>query len=265
MQFDTAEGLLEYLLQQHGAQYANKDFVFRGEPRKYTSVLSPIDRVTIDRLPNRAIAVSAELGVIVEFWQSIRLTLPIEQHALVDDGGSILPLMRHYEAPTRLLDWTISPWIAAHFSAWSNLDEDGRILSFDRNSASIHLKPNRGTLEYFQPIDYRGVSVPKVLVDSISGLDDWLVPYHHIGPQFPRIVSQQGMFTLASNPWIDHWEMIKNHEHVESYEIHIRADIKAGVMRRLRRMGITSAALFPDPVGIGWNVRDRLISDLNER
>ena len=39
--------------------------------------------------------------------------------------------MQHYGAPTRLLDWTLSPWVAAYFAV-SDLQDDGEIWAFNQ-------------------------------------------------------------------------------------------------------------------------------------
>jgi hypothetical protein len=40
-------------------------------------------------------------------------------------------VLQHYGVPTRLLDWTHSPYVAAYFAASSKDEEDGEIWSFD--------------------------------------------------------------------------------------------------------------------------------------
>jgi hypothetical protein len=40
-------------------------------------------------------------------------------------------LMQHYKAPTRLLDWSYSPYLAAYFACSSNPNIDGAIWALN--------------------------------------------------------------------------------------------------------------------------------------
>src|SRR5262249_46637109 len=53
-----------------------------------------------------------------------------EQVALLDDVSAIM-VLRHYRVPTRLLDWSLSPYVAAYFAVCKDDEEDGIIWSFD--------------------------------------------------------------------------------------------------------------------------------------
>ncbi len=46
-------------------------------------------------------------------------------------------VLRHHDVPTRLLDWSLSPYVAAYFSVCDHDDEDGEIWSFDERLYEI--------------------------------------------------------------------------------------------------------------------------------
>ncbi len=47
------------------------------------------------------------------------------------DDVAALKVLRHYGVPTRVRDWSWSPWVAAYFAAEQNDREDGEIWAFD--------------------------------------------------------------------------------------------------------------------------------------
>ncbi len=255
---------MSFLLNAFGAGYMNNDFVFRGESVEHTLRFSQIDRLTFNRAHDRREALLYEQQAAQRFWQDARLYLPPSEQQILDSLGGALPLMRHYGAPTRLLDWTESPWIALYFTCASSPKKHGRILGFDR----FHLtgavdSQHKGQTQLASPRKFGEMHVPALLSSDPEELDDWIVCYHHVGPKFPRLMAQQGLFTLGSKPWLDHWETAQQYA-TRGLEILVRNDQKATCLRRLARMGITAASLFPDAGGVGQAINDDLYSRLNE-
>jgi len=102
----------------------------RGQSRPYGGLVPSIDRRPRERL-SRGEKLTLERQSIDLFRSTARFfAAPGERGALADDIVALM-VLRHYGVPTRLLDWSLSPYVAAYFAACSDDKEDGHIWSFD--------------------------------------------------------------------------------------------------------------------------------------
>jgi len=107
----NALGALELLDHLHSPPLNNADWVFRGQSHPWP--LKP----TIERIADPTIV--RRLGMVEkplmrEFMSRAHHYTADVPHE--DDELGWLALMQHYGAPTRLLDWTVSPFVAAFFA-----------------------------------------------------------------------------------------------------------------------------------------------------
>jgi len=166
-----------------------------------------------------------------------------------------LVLAQHHGLPTRLLDWTYSPFVAMHF-ATANTEKyniDGVIWQVDfvkvntlvpepLNILLDQEKCNAFTVEMlesgFPTVHQLDAAVGKghVLFFEPPSLDD-------------RIVNQFGLFSLMSSPIsiLDNW-LVK---HPEVYRrIIIPAELKWEIRDKLDQANITERVLFPGLDGL---------------
>ena len=107
-----------------------KRWLSRGQADTYKSLIPSIDREGRDML-SRTEMLTLERQSIDIFRSTARFFADEgERTALQSDIGALM-VLRHYGAPTRLLDWSQSPFVSAYFAVSENDSRDGEIWSFD--------------------------------------------------------------------------------------------------------------------------------------
>ena len=166
-----------------------------------------------------------------------------------------LSVAQHYGLPTRLIDWTYSPFVAMHF-ATANLERfdcDGVIWAV--NYLKVHkLLPDK--LRYVLDEEGANVFTVKMLsqtMESLHELDtleqrDFLIFFEP--PSIDdRIVNQFAFFSVISNPRLvlDHWL----HEHRDVWrKIIIPKELKWEIRDKLDQGNVTERVLFPGLDGL---------------
>ncbi len=249
---DDWAALRDYVDSTFGEGFRNSDFVFRGEPSCYPSVLPLLDRI-IPKETGMGLRIEAERVAMERFRQHGAMHVDDIQQSMLFEGLGAQTVMRHYGAPTRLVDWTTSPWVGLWFACVDagerTPEAPGRLLAFNREQLTrvVHERFRDQTDACIRAAG----PLPKVLTQEfLESASDWAVCFHCVGAMFPRLVAQQGLFTVASKPWLDHWEQISGHCAGGCYELHIGPSLKPTVLRRLGMMGVTSASLFPGVEGV---------------
>lgn len=199
-------------------------------------------------------AAMVEAASIDRFVKQGHMHLSRTESGIMSTVVGTLSLMQHYGAPTRLLDWTYSPWVAAYFAAIDDLEHDGAIWSFNTNALNeseavdkdveAHLDQMRsaGNLLTWVEATNTSYSVACVVRPSIDNR---------------RMSAQQSAHTMAATIDEPHdvliEEMIAADRRVK---IIIRSSMKAGLVRHLERMNINQYSLFGGAEGVGRTIRD---------
>jgi hypothetical protein len=166
-----------------------------------------------------------------------------------------LSVAQHYGLPTRLLDWTYSPFFAMHF-ATANLEKfniDGVIWAV--NYVHAHqLLPDK----LRNQLDEEGANVftVEMLAESVQSFRE-LADLSHDGyvvffepPSIDdRIINQFALFSVMSDPRavLDDW--LRQHPHVWR-KIVIPAELKWEIRDKLDQASVTERVLFPGLDGL---------------
>jgi hypothetical protein len=164
-----------------------------------------------------------------------------------------LALGQHHGLPTRLLDWTYSPYVALHFATrdWERYDCDGVVWCLDYVRAH-ELLPE--TLREVLEREGANVFTTELLAEASPGLED-LERYEGDfvlfvePPSFDaRIVNQYALFSVVSRPGFRLDELAQR--------VVIPAGLKWEVRDKLDQANITERVLFPGLDGISrWLAR----------
>jgi hypothetical protein len=239
--------VLAVLLDLRGRQWLH-----RGQSRPYGSLVPSIDRDKLASLP-RAEKLARERSSINLFRATARFfSSPGEQAALTDDFITLM-ILRHHEVPTRLLDWSQSPYVAAYFAVAQHDKQDGELWTFDRVRYEALGKDQ---WRRWPETTTDGTGDDTRFSAGLTGFavadpPDWVIACFY--PEgFPRQNSQSGAYTLAAQFGRDHADLLRKLlngvSHCHRYVI--PAKLKPLLRRVLREEhGIWRGALFPDSAG----------------
>lgn len=158
-----------------------------------------------------------------------------------DEFGAFLALLQHHGYPTPLLDWTLSPYIAAYFAFRDVNAKDPQV-----DSVKIYIFDHiEWTKTYDQPLDLR-LKEPFVSVLQTHARNN------------QRMIAQNGVYTAS------------NIEDIEAYLISLGASKNKSflnvitlpvhernrVIRDLSLMGINEMTLFPGIDGVCRSMKE---------
>jgi hypothetical protein len=165
------------------------------------------------QLKNTKNTLTQEIACLEEFKKR---AIPFLSHA-PSNNWEWLSLAQHHGLPTRLLDWTTNPLVAAYFAV-NNNSEDAAIYVLD-----MHDFPS--TLEETDPFYLTEVVIHK--------------PQH----SNPRFVAQHGVFTAHHEPKVP-----LVHDALQKWIIKNECTNELSAV--VRTYGVTPATLFPGLDGL---------------
>ena len=178
----------------------------------------------------------------------------------VDSLWNWLALGQHHGLPTRLLDWTYSPYVALHFATAKReaYDRDGAVWMVDYVQAHREApKKLRESLENEGAILFTTEMLGRVAegLREFEGLGEDFVVFVEAPSFDERIVNQYALFSLMARAdgSLDEW-LAGHPDH--GRRIIIPASLKWEIRDKLDQANITERVLFPGLDGLSrWVTR----------
>ncbi|WP_373944808.1 FRG domain-containing protein [Vibrio chagasii] len=231
----------------------DSQWIFRGQEDANWKLQTSLERALGGMNPSLF-----EMDLVEKFKQ--RAPHYIKSELMPKDELEWMALMQHHGAPTRLMDWTYSPYVAAYFSL-INASSDSAVWALDytwlQSQAQVAITQNQvSKLEGFHHGD--------AWCSQLNFLD---FVYNDkvklVVPLVPKTLNerqiiQQGLFLFGSNR---EYSFEGNLASLEEQDLHqhfikivLDKSVRQDALLELRLMNITPATLFPGLDGLAQSI-----------
>lgn len=240
-------------------QYPGR-WIFRGQPDVRWCLQPSIERLA---LPHGTTRYSAERFIRREFERKAHHYL--SQLPEPKDKLAWLALMRHHGAPSRLLDWTRSPYVAAHFAA-ADAAPDAKFMIWAVDRLELERLARKEIIEKEPTLGEHLIDSPAELRNwarFVSSGDNFDRVFLQPGDRSPIVVApvepfhtsermtiQQGLFLCSSSLTLSFEQSLayllgRQEGEARLVRFEIMPQVRTSLLTELDRMNITEATLFP--------------------
>lgn len=238
-----------------------RSYIFRGHADARWRLLSTLHRAATNsgerELPKVSSLLKLEESLVASFREQAPNFMAPATLQATHAHFDWWTVMRHYGAPTRLIDWTMSLYVAAYFACSAEPAVDGVIYVLHLESLERAMQGAFGDTVAFNARTaeklYRSADAPAAL--HVVGRSTALLD---------RMVAQQGCFLASMNVATDVEDCLASRVSAAQAEkiisvlkLRVPAKAKPDIVHRLRAMNVSAATLFPGLDGIG-----RLLDDI---
>ena len=232
------------------------NWVFRGQAAAEWGLVTAIERTDFVQHYK-----GVESDFVAEFQRGARNYLNKDETP--EHPIEWLALMQHHGAPTRLLDFTKSPYIAAYFAFEQNGVADEGLMSiwamnihYLRSRSLEKLKDHYGPeLEASKDVIDEAL-FQKIFYDNTCSLIFPVEPFR----MNRRYSLQQSIFVSTGNsydPFMKQLSFLDDDIEKSVIKIEMPAELQKPVLRDLQKMNINRASLFPDLDGYALSLKLR--------
>ena len=237
----------DYLKTASGSRY--KNWAFRGQSNAEWPIYSSLSRYLRNFGIHQQAWARQEDRILRIFERKAHLYL--EHVPVEEDNFQWLALMQHHGAPTRLIDFTWSPFVAAFF-ALEHATKDAAVWAISPSQLwnTTHKFPGRKTAVKTDELNMR---IPGNYKDFFLGNNVPFVVYGEPVIMNKRLIAQSGTFVVPGT--LD--RPVENILSSPTYRVDtvvkfiLKTDlIRDEAMQSLYNMNLTNATLFPDLDGL---------------
>lgn len=240
-------------------------YIFRGQSNSSWKLESSLARAlkTIE-ITDESKALHLESKIFRHFREHAIIFHEDAKHFDRSDLLMWWELMQHYGAPTRLLDWAASPYVALYFAINENFDVDGCVYCMDMAHVNWIQSSRAGNSGFSNKQAFE--EIRKSISEEQH--EDSVIA---VGSPLPtqRMAAQHSNLLAASKILIDYKEFVddvvfskvanREASHSVFKKIIINKDAKLKFLGSLYYMNISPKTLFPGLDGLGKSATEYLL------
>jgi hypothetical protein len=166
-----------------------------------------------------------------------------------------LSIMQHFGAPTRLLDFSFSPFVASFF-ALIDANENSTVYALNREIIERNNLERISTKKYY-----------KTLFDTRKD-SEYIYPYEPVMKN-ERLSNQQGLFIVPSSPFNTVDEIVREYKNLSGRipcrKYVLNKKMIYSSLKMLKKMNITHESLFSDLSGFCYSLKLLFLEKNNDR